>query len=132
MPAEFVVSGFVAHWAGRWIAPRRIPNEFVKWACREAGMHGGRVPTDGNGAASKAEAEAAWQEVRTANQRDRLPEGGWSRPLTAQAVAAIGGMAALRDMRTDQVPDRQREFVRAYLACTDQPQAAINPSRRTA
>lgn len=132
MPAEFVISAFVAHWAGRWVTPRRIPNEFVKWVCREAVMHGGRVPTASDSGVTKAEAEAAWQEVRTANQRDRLPEGGWSKALTAQALAAIGGMAVLRDMRTDQVQDRQREFVRAYLAAGNPIQSPSDQPRRVA
>lgn len=114
MPAQFVVDGFAAHWAGRWIAPRRIPNEFLKWVCREAGMRGGRVPVDGDGAQSSAEAGRAWDEVRAAGQRGVLPTGGWSHPGTRDALQAIGGFSRVENMLTKDVPFVRREFLKAF------------------
>jgi Helix-turn-helix domain len=113
-PAQHVVDAFAAHKAGTWIAPRRIPNEFVKWVCRQRGMDA-RVAADPPSKKSVSDdALRAWQEVRTANQRERMPDRGWTDPRTKNALEAIGGFNRLRDMRTSDVSFREREFITAF------------------
>lgn len=113
-PAQFVIDAFAVHWQGRWIEPRRIANEFAKWVLREAGMRGGKVPTDADGVSSKADAEAAWLEVREAFRSGKLPKA-WRHPGTQAAIDAIGGNSAMRELLTSQAPFKQREFVAAFL-----------------
>lgn len=115
LPAKFVIDKFVAHWAGRSIAPRRIPNEFAKWVAGEAGRNGGQVPTDADTGGGKAEAEAAWAQICAANQRGQFPKDCLSRPQATSALEAIGGWARVREMLTKDVPFVGRDFVKAYM-----------------
>lgn len=115
MPAQWVVDAFVAHWADKLLAPRRIPNEFLKWVCRQQGMNRGRVPVESDGEDVKQIAASAWEQVRTANQRSEMPKEGWKDARTTQALIEIGGFGALRDMRIDQVPFKQKEFISAFV-----------------
>lgn len=55
----------------------------------------------------------AWDELFRAVQAGRQPPT-WSYPLTSEALADIGGWSAVKEMKTDDVPFRRREFVAAY------------------
>lgn len=69
-----------------------------------------------NGTDVTERANRAFTEVRTAGQSGKGPPQNWSDPVTAQALEAIGGWTVIREMRTDDVPFRQRDFVRAFSA----------------
>ena len=113
-PAQHVIDAFAAHQAGRWIAPRRIPNEFLKWVARQRGMDARSTAATPAKKSVSDEALRAWEEVRAANQLERSPPAGWSDARTPLALAEIGGLSSLRDMRTSDVPFRQKDFVNAF------------------
>lgn len=102
-----------------WLRGQRWDDEFPDAAASK--------PAIDPRVALKAAAMRAWSEVRLAIQRDALPNGGWADPITAPALAGLGGFGVVRDMQTRDVPHRQREFVEFYMAHAA---GAISPAQQ--
>jgi hypothetical protein len=124
-PEKRVIDEFAAHWAGKWIEPRRIANEFLKWVSRERGYQQRDGVGDGAKRAGQpvddalqTQADAAWNEVYAAVQ-----EGGrtdrwrkvWTDPRTAAAFNAIGGYGGrLRDIGDSNRRFIRQDFIKAF------------------
>jgi hypothetical protein len=115
MPAKRVIDGFVGHWAGKLIDPRRIPFEFVKWIARQHGIDDARAHA-GQAGVLHEEADAAWAEVRTAGQRGVHPRNGWSHARTDAVLRQLGGFGAfIANMLERDVEARQKQFIRTFI-----------------
>lgn len=88
------------------------------WLARQQDR-GGIAPRTGSnngqpasGGAQPA-AQSAWRQVMAAVERGKRPET-WIDPIIPKALDAIGGWSLVKDIRTDDVPFRQRDFLAAY------------------
>jgi hypothetical protein len=90
-------------------------SEFNQWQDLYAPKDNGSRGQGGNGVDLSAKAQQAWTIVRAANQGGKCP-AAWDDPIIGKALEAIGGWGVVRDMRTDDAPFRQRDFVTAYIA----------------
>jgi hypothetical protein len=63
---------------------------------------------------SSSTAGEAYEEVRRAIRKARLPEH-WAHPQTERALEAIGGWGYLKNLETRELDFRKRDFVAAFI-----------------